>query len=144
MVNPDEFWERVQKSPGCWTWTGSVRTDGRARFFVRGRGLVPAHRIAWELTNGSIPSRRYVRRTCENPLCVRPQHLVLATAAAVAKIREKRHRPKRATKLREADVRRIRAEHKNGVSQAELARRYGLSSSTICSIVHRRAWRHLE
>ncbi len=45
---------------------GAIEVDGR---------LERAHRVAWFLEYGSWPERQ-LRHRCENPACVRPQHIV--------------------------------------------------------------------
>jgi hypothetical protein len=37
----------------------------------------------------------------------------------------------------------IRAEHAAGASALSLSRKYGLSDSCVCRIVHRETWRHV-
>ena len=84
MMTGGEFWKRVAKvdGDGCWEWT-ATRTDrgyGVIGFQVDGRNTsVGAHRRSWELTHGAIPARLHVLPRCDNPPCVRPDHLFLGT-----------------------------------------------------------------
>jgi hypothetical protein len=67
----------------------------------------------------------------------------------VAGLREHPRRPARgetvgSAKLRESDVVAIREEHaRGGVSQRQLAFRYGVTPTIVMRIVHRTAWRHV-
>lgn len=74
---PARFWARVDKTGDCWLWTGGDRGDGYGSFAHHRK----AHRVAYELTNGSIPKGVVIRHICDTPRCVRPDHLVAGTQA---------------------------------------------------------------
>jgi len=72
----ERFWEKVKKCPdGCWDWT-AYSYNGWGYFNV---DRVPqlAHRVAYELTNGTLPEGTKVKHTCNNDLCCNPEHLYL-------------------------------------------------------------------
>ena len=77
----DRFWPKVKKSNGCWEWTGWRNWAGYGYLgAVRGRGkLLGAHRVSYELNIGPIPHGLHVMHRCDNPPCVRPDHLELGT-----------------------------------------------------------------
>lgn len=110
-----------------------------------------AHRVAWDLTYGPIPDGMLVLHRCDNPSCVRPDHLFLGTQTdnmldRKAKGRGNHRRGSRhgRAKLTEAQVLEIRSRYAAGdVTQTQLGDEYGVCHVVIGNIVRRRLWRHI-
>lgn len=81
-IDAERFWGRVDYSAGpdaCWLWTGMLLTaNGYGGFLVNGKAR-GAHRCAAALTHGEVPHGMIVMHTCDNPPCVNPAHLRIAT-----------------------------------------------------------------
>lgn len=74
----DRFWEKVERTDGCWLWTGKTDEYGKGKFSFNG-GLGSAHRYSYMKHYGvELESRKAVKQTCKVPSCVRPDHLRLA------------------------------------------------------------------
>lgn len=70
------FWDKVQKTDYCWTWTGAPHSKkGYGRFDAEGVKWL-AHRYAYTLLVAPIPPEHELDHVeCGNTSCVRPTHV---------------------------------------------------------------------
>lgn len=158
MTTNERFWAKVKKGDGCWEWQAAIKDTGYGVFQIgkwQASKLVKAHRYAWELTNGAIPDGLWVLHKCDNPKCVRPDHLFLGDAftnmndcAAKGRLGSQVHpeaRPRGErhwkTKFTQKDVDSIRMRRDSGEMITALASEYGVDRHTISNIFYRRTWR---
>lgn len=74
------FWKRVARGEGCWIWTGG-KAGPYGQLQYRGKRLL-AHRFSWVLAaEQACPAGLVVRHRCDNPPCVRPDHLEIGSHA---------------------------------------------------------------
>lgn len=103
--------------------------------------------VCWEIVNGPIPKGLLVCHHCDDPKCCNPSHLFLGTVKdnyddMVSKNR--RVIVYGSAILTEKQVVEIREKSATGnFSRQEMAKEYGVDTSTITDIVNGRAWKHL-
>lgn len=136
------FWSKVDKSGGpdaCWEWTAG-RSHGYGKIRWRGKPVL-GHRIAWELTNGLVPENLRVLHRCDNPPCCNPAHLFLGTPADNTHDCASKGRlvVPRCYQLTMEQIAEIRQRYEDdGISQAAIARQFGIDPSWVSRIVNRR------
>jgi hypothetical protein len=87
---PRAFWAKVEKTDGCWLWTGPLDEQGYGRIKWNEQQL--AHRVSYILAAGPIPEGLAIDHVCHNGTdcqggpscihrrCVNPAHLEPVTA----------------------------------------------------------------
>jgi hypothetical protein len=71
----ERFWRYVEKTDGCWNWTGRHNARGYGQMRRQDQSQTMAHRYAYELLVGPIPQGLTLDHLCRNPRCVNPAHL---------------------------------------------------------------------
>lgn len=160
----NRFWNKVDKTPGhgpqgtCWLWTGAKSDKGYGRIKER-RKYLKAHRVSYEIANGSIPEGEgyhgtCVCHSCDTPACVNPEHLFLGPARLNRQdcVEKNRHwRGERMSaqirgeghprhRLKESDILAIRKDRR--IARL-IADDYGVSIGHIYNIKDKRCWSHL-
>lgn len=133
-------------SRGCWEWRGSTNPHGYGQMAVgnySGGTSFPAlaHRVAFTVWK-SDPTGFFVCHTCDNRLCMNPDHLFLG--AALDNNRDMSRKKRNPTgdyrsdvRVSEADVAQIRTRYAaGGVSQSALAQEFRISQQLVSMLVN--------
>lgn len=150
----DRFEAKVERIPfmGCWVWMGAVHNRGYGIIGLGGRNLgnERAHRTAYRLYRGEIPSDKIMLHKCGNANCVNPWHLEPGShkdnsqdTIRMGRLVTPNNKGTNAkwAKLDENKVREI-IEAKGGAKGAgtSLARKFGVSKSAIYAIWVGKNW----
>lgn len=137
---------KVKLGGGCWEFVGATNAGGYGSMRdVDGRSA-RAHRISYRLFVGPISDGLDVLHNCDNPSCVRPDHLRLGTDAdntADKLVRGRQRFGSRmpTAKLDEFKVRLLRRLYGRGVSYRRMAEKFGVSKGCIQHAVRGDSWK---
>jgi hypothetical protein len=147
------FWQKVDKSGGpdaCWPWQAKIDNWGYGVFSTTPFTSIHASRYAYILTN-SDPGKLLVLHKCDNPSCCNPSHLFLGTNLDNSRDKFSKGRQRflfgnqhPQAKLTEEQVIEILSAYENGgITQRELAEKYGVEQTVISGIVLGKTWSHI-
>lgn len=115
----------------CHLWTGRTEQGyGAYRFGLR------AHRVALWLATGEEPEGRHALHHCDNPPCMRREHLYWGTHRDNMDDMAERRRAGRVLKVADGDIATLRERFAAGERIEALAEESGISRTQMRRIVH--------
>ena len=126
----------------CILWPRGTGADGYGLLSHRGKHF-RANRVSCEIKHGPAPGL-VARHSCDNRLCVNPNHLAWGTHAqnsadAIARGRQVRGAASPHAKLTDDKAREI---YVSPLSHRMLAKQYGVGASVVWRIKNRLTWQH--
>ncbi len=148
LSGKERFESNIMMEPntGCWLWTGIANTNGYPQMKINGERVL-VHRYSYELAYGAIPEGLCVLHRCDTPSCVNPKHLFAGTQQDNMADCKNKGRFARMTgenngyaSLTDEVVLCILKDQRK---QIVIAKAYGVSTTNICRIKRREAWKHI-
>lgn len=137
----NEVWP--EPNTGCWLWTGKVdKRFNSAILNLDTKSSLAAHKVIFEhFKNQTVPKGKMLYRTCNNKLCVNPDHCYISSHKGVQAKGSIRWWRQHLQKLDEFIVREIRGLIASGKSSREIGKLLNVSRSCIDNIKRRKTWR---
>jgi hypothetical protein len=131
---------------GCWVWFGALAGQGRPCTYYNGKNY-RVSRLMYKRSKGHIPKKKEVCHTCDNPLCVNPEHLFVGThlqnmqqAAQRKRFPCRKGESSTRAKLTNKQVLAIRRDPRGPVLLASI---YNVDRTLIWLIKTRKIWVHI-
>jgi hypothetical protein len=145
----ERFWSLVRKGDGCWNWQGSKDKDGYGVFksWVGDTPYTRAHRYSYHLHHGMIPLGLQILHRCDNPTCIRPDHL--HAGSALQNMRDKVAKGRANAPFGESHSKAALTEEQAKAilndprPHSQIAAEYNIHVQTVSSLKTRVSWPHL-
>ena len=138
------FWSKVEigNPDECWEWKACKDNKGYGQLVFQQKHF-QSHRFSWIIQEGDIPEDMKICHKCDNRSCVNPAHLFIGTQKEnlLDMASKGRHANLKMTK---EDVLNVRLLIKQKVPDSVIARRYGVSQSSIYYIKNGKNWSWLK
>lgn len=144
-----DFESMFKKTEGCWEWLGTKCSAGYGCFNCNRKKFL-AHRESYKKYKGPIPPGMLVRHSCDNPICVNPDHLSIGTYKDNSDDKVERGRQAKGesngfAKLTEKQVLEMRSLYSfRKVTYKDLAKKYGVHLDTVKKAVRGVYWKYLN
>lgn len=137
------FESKFEKSTGCWQWKGSLNSGGYGKFKSDA-----ASRWAYILYREKIKKDLQVCHTCDNRLCVNPDHLFLGSIGDNMRDRTSKGRQAKgssigSSKLTEDQVLEIRKMRIAGNDFQKIADRFDIQWDLARKVCKNNIWKHV-
>ena len=172
----ERLWSQVLKAEAdaCWLWQGRKNNKGYGLITLGHDTTMLVHRLAYELTYGTIMPGLFCLHRCDTPLCCRPDHLWLGSQTDNMRDMSQKGRsigqrhPERMargerngaythpekvlrgeqngqSKLTDAIVREIRQMHASKQwTRKQIGAFFGVGKSAIDKVLARQVWKHVD
>lgn len=142
---------------GCWPWTGA-RFEPKPGYVYGvtttriGKKRILAHRLSVVISGRDLPDDMDVCHHCDNPICVRSDHLFVGTALDNMRDRDSKGRQAigggkygtaKLTPQQAVEARRLYLTGAVG-GYKQVGNVFGVDAKTIWQIVKGRAWNHAK
>lgn len=134
----------------CMKWNGYINPSGYGKLCHNWKSY-RASRLSYQIFIGKIPENMEVCHKCDNTTCVNPNHLFIGTHTDNMRDMSKKGRQnilrgeqKKLSKLKEKDIVEIRIKLKEGLTQKEIGKIYGVDATIIGDIKLNKIWRHVK
>ncbi len=153
------FWSSTLITDKCWLWRPSIKNGMRGQI-KDNKVRMYAYVYSWKLHYGPVPEGLLVCHHCDNPICVRPDHLFVGTYSDNAQdciskgrrndeARGKKGIEHHLAKVSDEDIRFIRKHCIAGArwpdpgSSRYLAKMFKMSARQIRNIATSSQWSHV-
>lgn len=147
MSAEQRFFAQVIKQNGCWAWSSSKDKDGYGIFCGEVLGVVykRAHRFSWAFHNQQkIPDGMLVCHSCDNPECCNPEHLRIGTPTENQREKWSKGRANHSAPAARLTVEQVLEIRAADGKQSDIAKKFGVTQTTVSDIKRRRSWSHID